>query len=408
MIEEEKKKIDFWYRFTPQKNTRKNPISFSLHARFFPHTFSTLTHYCSTATKGKSSGKHKSKQMELTIKGWDGVLHTIELGVDDTPAVLRRKVASEVKLPEDGFCMSFGGDVMDENYKITQLSADDTIVLTEPETQKYEAIAALHALGEMHITKERLKAVDDPEVACLLLQAEVATVIPFEFLVGTSLTSLDVSAASVVTRISEHFLYECASLTSINLSGLTNVKVVGRSFLYRCSGLTTLDLSALSNLTKIEDSFLHGCTGLSTLGLSPLSNVTAIEDSFLADCSGLTTLELTPLSNLTKIENSFLSGCTGLTTLELSPLSNVTAIESNFLYRCSGLTTLNLAPLRSVTGVGGNFIEQCTSLNGDLGRAIYLRREDQTCSSAVYEAVAVVESHPEPITQSRRRVKAAQ
>ena len=72
--------------------------------------------------------------MDLTIKGWNGVKDTVELGEDDTPAVMRRKVASAVGLPEDGFCMSFGGDVVGEGYDMTQLSAGDTIVLTK--TQK--------------------------------------------------------------------------------------------------------------------------------------------------------------------------------------------------------------------------------------------------------------------------------
>ena len=46
----------------------------------------------------------------------------------------------------------------------------------------------------------------DPEVARLLLQAEVATVIPLDFLLEASLTSLDLSAESVVTQIGHSFL----------------------------------------------------------------------------------------------------------------------------------------------------------------------------------------------------------
>ena len=89
---------------------------------------------------------------------------TVELGEDDTPAVMRRKVASAVGLPEDGFVMSFGGVAMDEGYDMTQLSAGDTIVLTM--VTKQAARAALHALGETDITAERLGSVEDPEVAC--------------------------------------------------------------------------------------------------------------------------------------------------------------------------------------------------------------------------------------------------
>ena len=96
--------------------------------------------------------------MDLTIKGWNGVKDTVELGEDDTPTVMRRKVASAVGLPEDGFVMSFGGVAMDEGYDMTQLSAGDMVVLTK--VKKYEARAALHALGETDITAERLKSPD--------------------------------------------------------------------------------------------------------------------------------------------------------------------------------------------------------------------------------------------------------
>ena len=152
--------------------------------------------------------------MDLTIKGLNGVKHTVELGEDDTLGVMRRKVATAMGLPEDGFCMSFGGEAMGEGADMTQLSAGDTIILTK--TQKYEAIAELHALGVTDITAETLESVEDPEVACLLLQAEVATVIPNWFLARTSLTRLDLSAESIVTHIGGSFLSHCTSLTSVD------------------------------------------------------------------------------------------------------------------------------------------------------------------------------------------------
>ena len=352
----------------------------------------------------------KANKMDLTIEGWNGVKETVELGEDDTPAVMRRKVASAVGLPEDGFCMSFGDETMGEGYDMTQLSAGDTIILTK--TQKYEAIAALHALGVTDITEERLEKVDDPEVACLLLQAEVATVIPDDFLGGTSLTRLDLSAVSIVIHIGSYFLYDCTSLTSINLSGLINVRVIGYNFLSGCSGLTTLDLSSLSNLTEIGSEFAFGCSSLTTLDLSPLSHLTKLANNFLSCCSGLTTLDLSPLSNLTEIEYSFLAGCKGLTTLDLTPLSNLTRISHRFLNGCLALTTLDLSPLSSVRVVGtAYFVANCTSL-----KSIYLTG----CSSAVSDAVVVcklselvVEARPkrsrdESPQQAHKRQRTAQ
>ena len=173
--------------------------------------------------------------MDVTIKGYDDNLFMIEVGVDDTTETMRQKVASAVGLAEDSFHMGFGGK--DEGDDITQLSAGDTIILTK--TKKYAARAELHALGETDITAERLEEVEDPEVACLLLQAEVATVIPNKFLSGSSLTRLDLSAVSCVTEVGDRFLYGCATLTSIDLSGLSNVTRIGSCFLHSCKGLTT-------------------------------------------------------------------------------------------------------------------------------------------------------------------------
>ena len=249
--------------------------------------------------QGKGFGDTAVK-MDLTIKGWNGVKDTVELGEDDTPAVMRRKVASAVGLPEDGFVMSFGGEAMDEGCDMTQLSAGDTVVLTK--VMKYEARAALHALGETDITAERLETVQNPEVACLLLQAEVATVIPHGFLGHASLTSLDLSAESVVTQIGELFLYECTSLTSIDLSGLIHVTHIGDCFLEGCSSLCELNLTPFSSVTQIGHSFLYECSSLRTLDLSPLSGVTQIEQS-------LSHSESLLFSQCTSLESIYLTGC---------------------------------------------------------------------------------------------------
>ena len=179
--------------------------------------------------------------MDVHFEDFRANQHTVEVGADDTAEDMRRKVTSAMGLPEDSFCMSFGDEAMVEGYDMTQLSAGDTIVLTK--TMKYEAVAELHALGETDLTPERLKKVEDPEVACLLLQAEVATVIPDGFLWSGSLTRLDLSAVSFVTRIGDRFLEECTSLTSIDLSGLSNVTRIGSYFLDGCTSLTNRGLA---------------------------------------------------------------------------------------------------------------------------------------------------------------------
>ena len=140
-----------------------------------------------TPTTPHNRTTQKEDKMEVVIKDCADNSYVIEVGVDDTTETMRQKVASAVGLAEDSFHMGFGGK--EEGDDITQLSAGDTMILTK--TKKVEARAALHALGERDITAERLVTVEDPEVACLLLQAEVATVIPNRFLAHTSLTALD-------------------------------------------------------------------------------------------------------------------------------------------------------------------------------------------------------------------------
>ena len=201
--------------------------------------------------------------MDVHFEDFRANQHTVEVGADDTAEDLRRKVASAMGLPEDGFCMSFGGEVMGAGADMTQLSAGDTIILTK--SKKQEAIAELRALGETDLREKRLEWVKDPVVACLLLQAEVATVIPDWFLSKTSLTRLDLSVESIVTHIGDSFLFNCASLTSVDLSGLSNVTQVGADFLYFCTSLTTLDLTPLKNVTKIEKAFLSHCKSITTL-----------------------------------------------------------------------------------------------------------------------------------------------
>ena len=312
--------------------------------------------------------------MEVVIKDCADNSYVIEVGVDDTTETMRQKVASAVGLAEDSFHMGFGGK--EEGDDITQLSAGDTIILTE--TKKLEARAALHALGERDITAERLATVEDPEVAYLLLQAEVATVIPNRFLVRTSLTALDLSAVSCVMEVGDQFLQNCASLTSVDLSGMTRLTRIGTHFLYNCVSLTAVDLTPRSNVTHIGESFLANCSNLTAVDLSPLRNVTHISKNFLTNCTSLSAVDLSPFRNVTQLGSSFLYACVSLTAVDLSPLRNVTHIDGWFLAFCSSLTKLDLSPLSRVTQFGKLADYSYTSL-----RSIRLAG----CSSAVSSRV---------------------
>ena len=95
--------------------------------------------------------KGDTLKMQLVVQGFSKE-YVIEVGEDDTTATMRQKVASAEGLCEDSFRMGFGGK--DEGEDIRELSAGETITLTK--SLKYEAISALHALGETDITAERL------------------------------------------------------------------------------------------------------------------------------------------------------------------------------------------------------------------------------------------------------------
>ena len=296
--------------------------------------------------------------MELCVQGYDDdTKFVIEVGENDTTETMRQKVASATGLCEDSFRMGFGGK--EEGEDITELSAGDTVVLTK--TTKYTSVEALRALGETDISEARLWTVTDPEVASLLLQAEVATEIPMNFLIKESFTRLDLSAVSGVTRIRQAFLYGCASVETVDLSGLCNVTHIGHDCLSRCTSLTSLDVSGFTGVTVIGSTFLQG-SGVTELDLSAMTSVTTVGDYFLHRCTSLKRIDISGWRRVTHIENYFLSNCTSLATIDLSAFCSVTKIGSEFLLNCTSLTTISFSGMTNVTDIGNRFCADCTSL----------------------------------------------
>ena len=299
--------------------------------------------------------------MEVVIKDCADSSYVVEVGEDATMETMRQKVASAVGFPEDSFRMGFGGK--EEGEDITELSAGDTIVLTMAKVKKYEAVAALRALGVTEITARKLETVlsrKNAAVACLLLQAEVVTVIPKLFLAYTTLATLDLSDVSCVTEICDDFMEACRVLTSVDLSGLCHLTRIGNNFLSNCSSLTIVDMAPLSRVEKIGHGFISKCSSLKVLDL-PLSTIEEIGHAFLYNCGSLTAVDLPPLCTVTQIGTSFLSNCSSLTVLDL-PLGAVTEIGSLFLSHCSSLTELDLSALNRVVQIGHNFLSKCSSL----------------------------------------------
>ena len=302
----------------------------------------------------------KTQTMDLTIKDFDEKEHVVEVGVDDALGHLRLKVASAAGLQEDSFQMTFRGEVLREEEGIKELSAGDTIMLMR--TTKFAAIAALHALGETDLTKETLETVDDPDVVRLLLEAEVATVIPDRFLRYSELTRLDLSAVSVVTEIGDWFLNNCSQLTELDLSGLCNVTVIGGSFITFAERLESINLSGFGSVTKVGRRFLAS-SALRTVDLSVFRHVTVIERDFLSNCKYLTFVNLSGLSNVTKIGHDFLVHCSALKRVCLSGLRSVVTIGVGFFGYCSRLQVVDgLSALSGVRSIGMDFFMPCQRL----------------------------------------------
>ena len=297
--------------------------------------------------------------MEICVESFDGEKYTVEVGVDDTTADIRRKVATAAELCEDGFDMSFGGKLLAEGDDITQLSAGDTVVLTKTKSQKYDAIAALRDLGETDITAERFEGLTDPKLVHLFLQAEVVTDIPNHFLSGATFEALDLSGVPGVTNIGSSFLQECSALRTVDLSGWSNVTQVERYFLYDSVALHTLDMAGWSNVTQTVDLFLYTCTSLTTLDISGWTNVTQILPRFLSYCTTLRTLDLSGWSKATHTGDFFLCNCVALQTVDLSGWNNVTHLGAFFLSNCSALKTLDLSGWTTVQRIGLHFLYGC-------------------------------------------------
>ena len=316
----------------------------------------------------------ETHKMELTIQGL-GKDFVMEVGENDTTETMRQKVASATELCEDSFRMGFGGK--EEGEDITELSAGDTVVLTK--TMKYEAISALHALGETNITAERLQQVDDPKVASLLLQAEVATEIPKAFFSRSDVTrigfscvpnvddncgiTLHLPALPCVTMISDGFLSSCTSLSKVDFTGLQAVTTIGTNFLYNCKMLSEVDFSGLQAVTTISDGFLYNCTSLSKVDFTGLQAVTTIGNYFLSNCTTLSEVDFSGLQAVTTISGGFLCNCTTLSKVDFTGLQSVTTIGTNFLSFCTTLSEVDFTGLQAVTMIGDRFLSNCKMLS---------------------------------------------
>ena len=294
--------------------------------------------------------------VSLPVECFDGEMHKVEVGEEDTAADLHRKVVSAVGLPEEVVHVNYKGEAIVEGEE----RRADRIVVTK--TTKYEATTALEALG-VPAHAESLQRVDDAKVACLLLQAEVATAIPDRFLSGAIFTTLDLTGTdlSFVTTVGESFLRSCPNLTTANISGLTGVTAIGTHFLSGCPSLTEL-VADLSHVTAIPDFFLHQCTALTNVDVTSWNSVTSIGNSFCRRCASLESFDLTGFVNVTAIQYGFLQECMSLRRLDLSCMSRLAEVGDGFLKDCRTLTDVDVSGLPSLGVIGNSFLDGCSAL----------------------------------------------
>ena len=211
--------------------------------------------------------------MDITVHAFDGTTCTVEVSPEDTSNVLRCKIAVAVGVPEESFHMHCGGGAVED---VRGLSAGDSIVLKR--TKQYDAIAALHELGETELTGGRMVAIRDLKVATLFLDAEVAWAIPDKFQWKSRITTLDLSSTgSAITKIGDNFAADCANLETADFSGLSNVVAIGDRFLMCCGNLREVNLSGLRNVEEVGICFLGCCASLEELDLSGLRSLTKVK-----------------------------------------------------------------------------------------------------------------------------------
>ena len=166
------------------------------------------------------------------------------------------------------------------------------------------------------------------------------------------LTALQVSECSLVSMLDLTRLHNLTSVGAVGHRGYRR-----EAFLSRCTTLTTVDLSALTNVTKLGSGFMSDCKHLTTVQLRGLDSVTEVGYDFLSHCERLTSLDLRGLENLATVGTHFLSKCERLRSLDLASLCGLKVIGDSFLSCVSPhLTALDFTALTQVTSVGDNFL----------------------------------------------------
>ena len=187
-------------------------------------------------------------------------------------------------------------------------------------------------------------------------------IISDDFLMGSLITSIELSELCFIKTIKNNFLSNSA-ITQLDISGLNTLTDVGSNFMANCSSLSNFTLPSVASVESIENGFLQGCRSLIRISnLSSLRNLKKISDLFLFKCSSLVSLEMF-FNHVEEIGSLVMCECLKLKTIDLSSLKMVTSIGNGFLRGCESLVMIkNIDGLEKINRIGDSFFHGCKSL----------------------------------------------
>ncbi len=188
------------------------------------------------------------------------------------------------------------------------------------------------------------------------------------FFDNTSIITVDMSANTHITYISNDAFNSATSISHINCPNVTtigNLAFIGSALSsINCPNVTTIGNSAFCNtnlssidcpnVTIIDDSAFSVCTNLSNINCP---NLMTIGFRSFYNCTAITTLTLPP--KLISIGFAAFSGCTSLSTIDVNSTIDysLTTIESNAFEGCPIITLIFPASLITIgSNVFSSFI----------------------------------------------------
>jgi hypothetical protein len=173
---------------------------------------------------------------------------------------------------------------------------------------------------------------------------------------------IDLSCFSNVEHIKKKFLGSCYNIESVDLSSLTKLSKIENHFLYECKLLNEVKFSNDANIHYVGTYFLDGCKKLKTIDLRSFKNINIINNNFMSDCDSIVDVKFPDtFVELTEIKPNFMTNTENLENINFSCFSNVEKIGEFFLFS-SGIKYADLSSLTKLISVEGSFMRSCFNL----------------------------------------------